>query len=219
MPAAPLHDAAQLVFQALDTLHEGNPEGVSDPRALRTELFLDEFLRVAGETLVADDHALGGLDAGDFGVEGVGVRQVELAILEHHEDEVPTQIEHDVGPHWAGVDDHLLAADAELGEDGRCQGRHPAALVVEGGRAIGWHDDLVHSLLVQRAPAGAFHPVRRHLLQLVGIVGAQHGVARAGAHDHVLRLDQSKAAELAEAAGDGGPLGFAQHLGQVGNGE
>src|SRR5437870_11764695 len=127
LPAAPLHDAAQLVFQALDTLHEGNPEGVSDPRALRTELFLDEFLRVAGETLVADDHALGGLDAGDFGVEGIRIRQVELTVLEHHEDEVTAQIEHDVGARRAGIDDDLLAADAELGEDGGRQGRHPAA--------------------------------------------------------------------------------------------
>ena len=207
------------MLQPLDAFHEGDAEGVGDPRALRTELLLDKLLRVAGESLVADDHALGGLDARDLGVESVGIRQVELAILEHHEDEVTAQIEHDVGPRWAGVDDHLLAADAELGEDGRCQGRHPAALVVEGGGAIGWHDDLVHPLLVQRAPAGAFHPVRSHLLQLVGIIGAQHGIARAGAHDHVLRLDQAEAAELAETAGNGGPLGFAEDLGQVGNGE
>src|SRR3989475_2129046 len=215
LPAAPLHDAAQLVLQPLDAFHEGDAEGVCDPRALRTELFLDELLRVAGETLVADDYALGSLDAGDLRVEGIGVRQVELAILEHYEDEVTAQIEHDVGPRWAGVDDHLLAADAELGEDGGRQGRHPAALVVEGGGAVGRHDDLVDPLLVQRTPAGAFHPVGRHLLQLVGIVGAQHGIARPGAHDHILGLDQAKAAELAQAAGDGGPLRFAQDLGQV----
>src|SRR3989454_3820841 len=130
LPAAPLYDAAQLVLQPLDALHERNAEGVSDPRALRTELFLDELLRVAGKSLVADDYALGGLDAGSLGVEGIRVREVELPVFEHHQNQVTAQIENDVGPGGAGFDDHLLPADPQLGEDCRRQRGHPATLVV-----------------------------------------------------------------------------------------
>src|ERR1700730_10518347 len=55
LPAATLYDAAELVFETLDAFNKRNPEGIGDPRALRTELFLDELLRIAGETLVAHD--------------------------------------------------------------------------------------------------------------------------------------------------------------------
>src|SRR5437879_3308893 len=88
LAAAPLHDAAELVLQTLDAFHEGDAEGIGDPCPLRPELLLDELLGIARQTFIADDHAFSRLDPGDLGVERIGVRQVELAILELDQHEV-----------------------------------------------------------------------------------------------------------------------------------
>src|SRR2546423_4957652 len=148
LPAAPLHDATELMLETLDAFYEGDAEGIADTRALRTELVLDELLGITGEALVAHDHALGGLDARDLGVETIRIRQIELPILEHDQHEITAQVKNDIRPYRTGFDDDLLTADAQLGQEGRCQRRPPAAFVVDGGSAAGWHDDLVHPLLV-----------------------------------------------------------------------
>src|SRR2546430_13114292 len=63
LAAPPFHDPAEVVLKRLDALHEGDPERIRDPGALRTELILDQLLGIAGEPLIADDHAFCGLDA------------------------------------------------------------------------------------------------------------------------------------------------------------
>src|SRR5437870_5305149 len=118
LAATALNDAAELVLETLDAFHERDAEGIRDPCPLRTELLLDEFLGIARQAFIADDHAF-----------------------------------------------------------------------------------------------------RRHLLQLVGVVGAQYSVAGARAHDYVLRLDQAKLPELAEPPGDRRSLGLAEHFRQVRDGQ